>query len=130
MKLREPQGPSSFILHQWKEQKQYSTLLVCAAEVYVNNNNNNNKDMIRYSCCGKVILFNLDRNREITGYVLKETNTHWSVQLTDNRIVTIWCPIYNKDTNNWIFPSFDINRVPHSILEYYLFVFSFQRLVN
>ena len=70
---------------------------LCSAEVYVNNNNNS---MVKYSCCGKVIIRNLDTDSEIGGYILEETNTRWKVQPADNHTVYILVPIYNKDTNS------------------------------
>ena len=89
---------------------------LCLVEVYINNNNNNN--MIWYSCCGKVIIRNLDSDTEIGGYILEETNTRWKVQLDDNCTVYILIPIHNKNTNSWIFPHQIINNVSYSILEY------------
>ena len=49
----------------------FNIVNLCGAEMFVNNNNNNNNDndnnnsMIQYSCCGKVIIMNLDTNSEI-----------------------------------------------------------------
>ena len=43
---------------------------LCGVEVYNHNNSNN---IIKYSCCGKVIITNLDSDTEIGGYILEET---------------------------------------------------------
>ena len=92
---------------------------LCGADVYVKNNNNNHNNKIRYYCCGKVIIRNLDSETEIGGYILEETITWWKVHLANNRVVYIPCPIYNAYTNNWICPTpLNINTVPHNILEY------------
>ena len=80
--------------------------------VYVNNNNNNN-NKIQYSCSRKVITSNLDSDTETGGYILEETNTRWKVHLgNDCTVYNIYVPIYNTDTNSWIFPPQLINNVP------------------
>ena len=67
-------------------------------EVY--NDNNVYDNMIRYSCCGEVIIKNLDCDTKIWGYMLEEINKQWKVQLSDNSTVYILVPIYNNDTNS------------------------------
>ena len=59
---------------------------------------------------------NLDSDTEIGGCILKETNTRWEIHLGDNRTVYIHVPIYNNDTNSWIFPHQLINNVPYRVI--------------
>ena len=83
---------------------------LCAVEVYlINNNNNNNK--VPYSCCGKVIIMNLDNDREIIGYILEETNTQWKIQLMDYRIVFMLVPTYYTLLFVYLFPKLIIYHI-------------------